>query len=182
MSLSTPSQATKEDVTYLQHAADPVVKPGDKTEDTLNITRGAIRVSSPDSTLLSVDDAADLRFGRSPNHGNTRDARRHASRSPAPSKGLKARIRRSWIANKGLALVLIAQLFGTLMNVTTRMLEMEGNNGMADSSFILPFYQLTFLEARAIILFRFYSPECSSLCSVLHFICGTERQNTSLLA
>lgn len=31
--------------------------------------------------------------------------------------------------NKGLAYVLLAQLFGTLMNVTTRVLEMEGNNG-----------------------------------------------------
>jgi hypothetical protein len=35
----------------------------------------------------------------------------------------------SWIKNKGLFLVLIAQFFGASMNVTTRLLEMEGNDG-----------------------------------------------------
>ncbi|KAF2666400.1 hypothetical protein BT63DRAFT_377242 [Microthyrium microscopicum] len=34
-----------------------------------------------------------------------------------------------WGRNKGLVLVLIAQIFGVLMNVTTRLLELEGNNG-----------------------------------------------------
>jgi hypothetical protein len=34
-----------------------------------------------------------------------------------------------WYRNKGVFLVLISQLFGTLMNITTRLLEMEGNDG-----------------------------------------------------
>lgn len=31
--------------------------------------------------------------------------------------------------NKGLVYVLVAQIFGVLMNVTTRLLEIEGNRG-----------------------------------------------------
>lgn len=109
-------------------AAESSLKPGDKAEDTLRVTRGAIRVPSPDPSLLSIDDSASIRLGRTPDyvplyHG------RQPSRSPVPPRTLKGRIRASWAANKGLALVLISQLFGTLMNVTTRMLEMEGNNG-----------------------------------------------------
>lgn len=34
-----------------------------------------------------------------------------------------------WSRNKGLALVFMSQFFGTLMNVTTRILEKEGNEG-----------------------------------------------------
>lgn len=34
-----------------------------------------------------------------------------------------------WIRNKGLAYMLLAQVFGVLMNVTTRLLEVEGNKG-----------------------------------------------------
>jgi len=44
--------------------------------------------------------------------------------APSPSK-LAALYER----NKGVAYVLLAQVFGVLMNVTTRILEMEGNNG-----------------------------------------------------
>lgn len=43
----------------------------------------------------------------------------------APSGKLRAFYQR----NKGLAMVLLAQVFGTLMNVTTRLLEIQGNNG-----------------------------------------------------
>jgi drug/metabolite transporter (DMT)-like permease len=35
----------------------------------------------------------------------------------------------AWIRNKGLAYMLLAQVFGVLMNVTTRLLEIEGNKG-----------------------------------------------------
>ena len=34
-----------------------------------------------------------------------------------------------WTKNRGLFLVLVSQFFGTLMNITTRLLEMEGNDG-----------------------------------------------------
>lgn len=42
---------------------------------------------------------------------------------------LRARLNKSWIRNKGLFLMLVAQFFGVLMNVTTRILEIEGNDG-----------------------------------------------------
>ena len=41
----------------------------------------------------------------------------------------KRKIRASWTKNKGLALVMLAQLFGVMMNVTTRLLEMSGSHG-----------------------------------------------------
>ena len=104
------------------------LKPGDKADDTLRVNRGAIRVPSPDPSLISIDDSSNIRPGRNPDYVPFHHDRL-ASRSPAPPRTLKGRVRASWIANKGLALVLISQLFGTLMNVTTRMLEMEGNDG-----------------------------------------------------
>ena len=103
-------------------------KPGNKAGDTLGVNRGAIRVPSPDPSLISIDDSTNIRLGRNPNHAPLYHVRQ-PSRSPAPPRTLKGKIRASWVANKGLALVLISQLFGTLMNVTTRMLEIEGNNG-----------------------------------------------------
>ncbi|KAF2101083.1 hypothetical protein NA57DRAFT_24049, partial [Rhizodiscina lignyota] len=47
-----------------------------------------------------------------------------------------------WVRNKGLALVLIAQVFGTLMNVTTRLLEVEGNNGKGMHPFQILFVRM----------------------------------------
>jgi hypothetical protein len=108
------------------HADSSSFKPGDKPEDSLNVVRGAIRAPSPDPSLISIDDSNNIRLGRNPNYV---PGYRHASRSPAPPRTLRARLQISWVKNKGLVLVLIAQLFGTLMNVTTRMLEMEGNDG-----------------------------------------------------
>lgn len=107
-----------------QLIAEPILKPGDKIEDTLRDNRGAIRVPSPDPSIISIDDTIVHTSVHVPFHGE-----RHALPSLAPPKTLKGKIHASWTANKGLALVLIAQMFGTLMNVATRILEMEGNNG-----------------------------------------------------
>jgi len=104
-------------------------KPRDKPEVSLNVTRGAIRAPSPDPSLLSIDDSNNIRLGRNPDYDPVEHGRRHASRSPAAPRTLRGKLRLSWVRNKGLALVLIAQLFGTLMNVTTRLLEIEGNDG-----------------------------------------------------
>jgi hypothetical protein len=101
---------------------------GDKTENTLRINRGVIRVPSPNPSLISIDDSNNIRLGRNPDYDPLYH-HRFVSRSPAPPRTVKGRIQASWKSNKGLALVLISQLFGTLMNVTTRMLEMEGNDG-----------------------------------------------------
>ena len=52
------------------------------------------------------------------------------SRSPAPlARTWKERVRSKWLANKGLALVALAQLFGAFMSVTTRLLELDGSHG-----------------------------------------------------
>jgi hypothetical protein len=107
------------------------LNPGDKADNALNIHRGAIRVPSPDPSILSIDDAQSIRLGRNPEYlPPLQSGRRHASRSPAPLRVGKGRLRLFWVRNKGLALILIAQMFGTMMNVSTRMLEMEGNDGM----------------------------------------------------
>lgn len=85
-----------------------------------------IRPASPDTlSLLSVEEYEPLRTARSA----SRDGRRNVSQSPAPPKGWKGRIQASWVRNKGVLMVVLAQVFGTSMNVLTRMLELEGNNG-----------------------------------------------------
>lgn len=45
--------------------------------------------------------------------------------------------------NKGLCYVLLAQVFGCLMNVTTRLLEVEGNNGAGMHPFQILFVRMT---------------------------------------
>jgi hypothetical protein len=86
-------------------------------------------VPSPDPSLLSIDDSNNIRFGRNPDYFPDQSGRRHASRSPAPPRTARGRVQAIWTRNKGLFLVLISQFFGALMNVTTRLLEMEGNDG-----------------------------------------------------
>lgn len=109
--------------------AESSFKSGDKPDVSLNVSRGAIRAPSPDPSILSIDDSNNIRLGRNPDYDPVEHARRHASRSPAPPLTVRGKLQVSWIRNKGLVLVLCAQLFGTLMNVTTRLLEIEGNDG-----------------------------------------------------
>jgi hypothetical protein len=110
--------------------AEAADKPsGNKVEGSLNVRRGSIRVPSPDPSLLSIDDSNNIRYGRNPDYFPDPDGRRHASRSPASPQIAKGKLQAIWHKNKGLFLVLISQFFGTLMNITTRLLEMEGNEG-----------------------------------------------------
>ena len=52
------------------------------------------------------------------------------SRSPAPSPPTwKQAFRLFWARNKGLGLVMLSQLFGVMMNVTIRLLEISGTSG-----------------------------------------------------
>ncbi|KAL8720244.1 MAG: hypothetical protein Q9225_002876 [Loekoesia sp. 1 TL-2023] len=53
-------------------------------------------------------------------------ALRYHSLSPTPTQPWRVKCSTLWTANKGLVLVLVAQLFGALMNVTTRLLETSG--------------------------------------------------------
>ena len=72
-----------------------------------------------DASILSN---VDERYGRLVN-GRLRSR----SRSPGASNTWKSNFVQGWIRNKGLALVAISQFFGVLMNVTTRLLETEGD-------------------------------------------------------
>lgn len=85
----------------------------------------SFRPSSDDNgSIYSADNANERRRGRL----LTPAALRHQSVSPAPpARSWKARCNALWLANKGLLLVLLSQLFGALMNVTTRLLETSGN-------------------------------------------------------
>ena len=58
-----------------------------------------------------------------------------ASRSSRPAKAWKGRVDGFWARNKGLVLVILAQLFGALMSVTTRLLETEGSHGLGMDPF-----------------------------------------------
>lgn len=95
---------------------------GNKLEDSLNVPRATIRTPSPDPRTS-------IHLSRPSNYFPDRIDRGYASWSLAPPQSTKVRIKATWYKNKGLFLVLIAQFFGTLMNITTRMLEIEGNDG-----------------------------------------------------
>lgn len=57
-------------------------------------------------------------------------SRRLLSRSPAPSpRTWKEAFRPFWAKNKGLSLVIFAQLFGVMMNVANKLLETSGTSG-----------------------------------------------------
>ncbi|KAJ4357857.1 uncharacterized protein N0V89_002434 [Didymosphaeria variabile] len=116
------------------------VKSGTKPEDALTVTfTGGIRAPSPNPSLLSVEDFGLLGRGADMGHG-----RRRTSRSPVPpAKTLREKLKAFWLENLGLILVLVSQLFGTLMNVTTRMLEVEGNNGKGYHPFQILFARMS---------------------------------------
>ncbi|KJX92166.1 hypothetical protein TI39_contig5901g00005 [Zymoseptoria brevis] len=85
---------------------------------------GPIRPLSPDHlSVLSDTEFEQLSRPRTTRHAS------HTSTSYPSSTSWRAKLQASWIRNKGLALMLLAQFFGTLMNVATRKLEVEGNNG-----------------------------------------------------
>ena len=80
-----------------------------------------------DLSTYSAENENERRAGRLLNLSSSR---RLLSRSPAPpSKTCKERLWQFWARNKGLALVVLAQLFGVMMNVTIRLLEMSGTSG-----------------------------------------------------
>ena len=82
-----------------------------------------------DVSIYSADNENERSTGRllTVSPGN-----RLSSLSPAPllrPRTWKQKFQAFWAANKGLALVILAQLFGTLMNVTIRVLEVDGSHG-----------------------------------------------------
>lgn len=101
-----------------------------------------LRLPSPGTfSEFSVDDTDAFRTGR-PFLQVPGATNRHASKSPSPPRTIKGKLKAFWTRNKGLALVLVAQIFGTLMNVTTRLLEVEGNNGKGMHPFQILFARM----------------------------------------
>jgi hypothetical protein len=92
------------------------------------LTVGSIMRAQSPGTLsnLSVDDDGQLRVGRA--IYQSLPDQRQASKPPGPPQNVSL-LKAFWVRNKGLALVLMAQIFNCLMNVTTRLLEVEGNGG-----------------------------------------------------
>lgn len=87
---------------------------------------GPIRPLSPDAlSILSADEYDQIHNEQQPRR-QTHDL---ISGNGVPQRGWRLKIRQSWNRNYGLFLMLLAQFCGTLMNVTTRLLEVEGNKG-----------------------------------------------------
>lgn len=119
-------------------APESGAKPGRKPTNV--IRGGGIRSPSPDPAFVSVIESERLRVGLDGDQVDAPNGPRHAS---APAGSFKGRAADFWARNKGLALVLLAQVFGTLMNVTTRLLEMEGNHGNGYHPFQILFARMS---------------------------------------
>ena len=93
-----------------------------------------------DVSIYSADNENERRTGRllylSGNY-------RLPSRSPAPPTTWKGKLDIFWLKNRGLALVMLSQLFGVMMNVTTRLLEMDGSHGAGMHPFQILFARMT---------------------------------------
>jgi len=92
------------------------------------LLRDAFAHSSDTMSNVSTD-SADNECERSGRRLNIRPGSRRPSRSPALSQGTDGKVAVMWAKNKGLALVILSQLFGVMMNVTTRLLELDGDHG-----------------------------------------------------
>jgi hypothetical protein len=147
-----PSDHDKTDISGHDAPSSPGFsggKSGAAHDSHLNVTfSGGIRAPSPSLSIISLEDFdSDVRTGRSLRVPFENNSRRWDSRSPLgaplPSETLKGKLTAFWKSNKGLALVLCSQIFGTLMNVTTRLLEIEGNEGRGYHPFqvAIPIYQ-----------------------------------------
>lgn len=73
-------------------------------------------------STYSVDDEDERRINPEPNGSGSR-----LLISEVPTKAWKINWQRIWGHNRGIALVIISQFFGALMNLATRLLETEGD-------------------------------------------------------
>lgn len=100
---------------------------------------------------VSTDTISDISIYSADNDNERRTGRlltvssgvRLPSRSPGPPTTWKGKSQAFWIKNKGLALVMLAQLFGVMMSVTTRLLEMDGQHGPGMHPFQILFARMT---------------------------------------
>ena len=116
----------------LLHANGNDKQPSSKTNNHQNLLDVPPQISFRPSTdtlsdisTYSADNENERRTGRP---SLTTNGPRLSSMSPAPPKTWKGAWVVFWARNKGMALVLLSQLFGGLMNVTTRLLETSGSD------------------------------------------------------
>ena len=117
---------------------------------------GPIRPLSPDTpSNFSEDEYEQIRPGR-PSRQLSVDGRLGSAFPAAPPKGFRGKLKKFWIRNKGLAYMLQGQVFGTLMNVTTRLLEIEGNKGKGLHPFQILFARMgiTFVLASTYMWYK----------------------------
>ena len=112
-----------------------------------------VRPVSPDTlSNLSTDEYAQLHLERSGSRGDA------PSLEPpsAVRTGWRGSLDRFWVRNKGLAYMLLGQVCGVLMNVTTRLLEIEGNKGKGLHPFQILFARMgiTFVLATAYMWYK----------------------------
>lgn len=98
-----------------------------KAKPYLDVPLQSTFTRSPDTLSDVFTYSADNENERSPSaSGSTRLLSR-----PLAPQTWRDKLQECWTTNKGLALVILAQLFGVMMNVTTRLLEMDGSHGSA---------------------------------------------------
>ena len=123
-----------------------------------------VRLRSP--FARSSDTLSDISTYSADNENERRTGRlltvssggRLLSRSPTPlPKTWKETVRLFWARNKGLALVILAQLFVVMMNVTIRLLEMSGNSGPGMHPFQVRSPQVLLVFPPDTLGFKFYN-------------------------
>jgi hypothetical protein len=126
-------------------AEDNHGKPTAKTSPYLDVPlQSALNRSSDtvsDLSLYSADNENERRTGRLLTPSGTY---RLPSMSPGPPPTTrKGKFNVFWMKNKGLVLVMLAQLFGVMMNVATRWLEMDRGDGAGMHPFQILFARMT---------------------------------------
>ncbi len=117
---------------------DSNLKEDDGNPTTKTSNQPFLHVPLRSAFARSSDTLSDLSTYSADNENERRTGRlltvspggRLLSTSPAPLPGTwRETVRVFWARNKGLTLVILAQLFGVMMNVTIRLLEMSGTSG-----------------------------------------------------
>ncbi|KAK5688792.1 hypothetical protein LTS10_000770 [Elasticomyces elasticus] len=101
---------------------------------------GPIRPLSPDTiSNLSIEEYEQIQPTRS--RPRARSSSLNGTPLPPPH-GWRGKLRAFYVHNLGLGYMLVAQIFGTMMNVATRTLEVEGNRGKGMHPFQILFARM----------------------------------------
>lgn len=115
---------------------------------------GALRVASPTPSALSIEDYPSVHASGTSSFLLSHPARQNSTSTSDEKRPTtwRGRLEALWLRNKGLVLVLVSQLFGVAMNVSTRILEIEGNNGKGYHPFQVLFARMSI----TLVLASFY--------------------------